>query len=494
MKYKTAKTAALIGLLTLAEATMNQGAVDSNIKVGDGYKIATETWDINAPLNVVDSIDAVLDTMSIPSELITKNLLKTKMFIHSQNKTYMPLYDSIDKTVDTMQLSSQLITKDFIKLYFKTVNEGVSEYTLDQMEVRQILDTITSGSNVVDRKMKKSIAYVESKYYPDLISPVGARGTMQVMPKTWSAYSKKSFLKYAFKPSENIPVGVQILLRIEDLFRNDAKFIKKKGQWDDLPRQVQEDMLIASYNGGYGHLRSKNFDLKRMLPETLEFYDKFRDAKMIISLEDALDFKNFSDTTYTYAERLNDVATHLTSIEDYLSKNYGGWKKADDDTKRDLVIAASTFGPRMLVRELKITRKKPWNFRYMSPNVASRVSDFNDNRDLQLMANNWNYSDPSNIGIYLPRDRIVKGLDELLSIEKELSQKYGAWNLASLDVQRKLLITASVYGINIVLDGKKLPEGASELINDVDKAFDKYSKDSQYKDLREKYFAYVPLK
>lgn len=492
MKYKTIKTAALASILILAEATMNQGAADiSNRKIDSSYIMASEMPVVNAPKNVLDSIDTVLDTLTIPSELITKDVLKTKIFIHSQNKTYVPLYDSLNKALDTMNLSSSLITKDFVKLYFQTVNEEISPYDSAQMNVRQILDTITAGSEVVDRKFRKAIAYVESRYYPDLVSPVGARGTMQIMPKTWPAYSKKSFLKYAFNPKENIPVGVQFLLHSEDLFRNDSKFIKKRGKWDNQPRQVQEDMLIASYNGGYGHLRDKNFDLKRMLPETLAFYDKFKDAKLIISLEDALDFKNFSDTTYTYAQRVSDVTQHLTSIENYLSKNYVGWNKADDAKKLDLIIAASTSGPRTLIKELKRTRENmDWNFRYMNQHIASRIKDFHDNQETRLMAKNWDYSNPSNIGIFVPKDRIVKGLDELLSIEKQLSENYSGWTLASTEGKRQLILAASFYGISDFLEGKTRSEGSKALLDEAYTAFDKYSNDSQSNALISQYLSY----
>ncbi len=489
MAYKSIKMLALAGLLTLVEGKTNQGAVNgTDLKIDAKGFVHIENFAIGAPKEVTYTIDNILDTLTIPSEVITKEFLKTKIFIHSKNTEYNPLYASLDNIVDSLSLDSLIVDKTFVKNYFRAIAEEKLFYNARQVKVRTTLDTLDLGSNLVNRKLRKAISKIESEYGLKNTSPVGAEGPMQVMPKTWPHYSQKSFKYFSKDPSENISVGVKYLLKVEKMFSNDKNFQKYIGNWEDIPLEVQEEYLAAAYNGGYGRLTDRRFNIKRMPKETVEYVEKFKEAKLLISIEDVFDFKQFPDTTYSYSSRIRDLTKYLSLIESCVSKNYSKWSKLDESAQTDIIIAASVLGPKRLTSKLKAHHKKGWDFRNILPQIYARVNNFQEQENIASKNNNWNYSNPRNITTYMANQRIVDGLEELLSIEKKLSEKHKAWSMMTLEAKRNLILLSSIYGVDSII---KPPVGSKELLADANKAFEVYSKQSQSEALMNKFFAYI---
>jgi soluble lytic murein transglycosylase-like protein len=70
----------------------------------------------------------------------------------------------------------------------------------------------------VDRSLVKAVIHAESAYDPNAVSPKGATGLMQLMPKT--AESLK--VSNSFDPKENIRGGVRYLRFLLDTFKGDV--------------------------------------------------------------------------------------------------------------------------------------------------------------------------------------------------------------------------------------------------------------------------------
>lgn len=82
----------------------------------------------------------------------------------------------------------------------------------------------------IDARLLWVIAYLETRFQPNLVSPVGARGLMQFMPATADSYS----LKNPDNPAESIDAAARYVRDLQAHFGN------------------RFDLILASYNAGEG--------------------------------------------------------------------------------------------------------------------------------------------------------------------------------------------------------------------------------------------------
>lgn len=82
----------------------------------------------------------------------------------------------------------------------------------------------------VDSSLVKAVIHAESGYNPSAVSPKGAQGLMQLMPKTAQGLKVSD----CFNPSDNIRGGVRYLRFLLDAFKGD------------------ESLALAAYNSGMG--------------------------------------------------------------------------------------------------------------------------------------------------------------------------------------------------------------------------------------------------
>ncbi|ANA40221.1 lytic transglycosylase [Geobacter anodireducens] len=87
----------------------------------------------------------------------------------------------------------------------------------DPREFEPIIDQCALEYGV-DRSLVKAVIHAESGYNPNALSPKGASGLMQLMPKT----AKDLKVANSFDPKENIKGGVRYLRFLLDTFKGDV--------------------------------------------------------------------------------------------------------------------------------------------------------------------------------------------------------------------------------------------------------------------------------
>jgi hypothetical protein len=110
-------------------------------------------------------------------------------------------------------------------------------WSLTSDKVREVAALVADSAGVygLPEDLIYGIIWVESRFDPEAVSPVGARGLMQLMPKTAQYLAECidwSGRKNAFDPEFNISAGSYYIARLIREFNGD------------------EDMALAAYNAG----------------------------------------------------------------------------------------------------------------------------------------------------------------------------------------------------------------------------------------------------
>ncbi len=90
-----------------------------------------------------------------------------------------------------------------------------------------------------DWRLLAALVCQESRFRPDLESPRGAYGLMQVMPATAESFGIDSLID----PERNMAAGIKVLQQAR-------RFLKL----DSLDRTNQYKFMLAAYNAGYGRI------------------------------------------------------------------------------------------------------------------------------------------------------------------------------------------------------------------------------------------------
>lgn len=102
----------------------------------------------------------------------------------------------------------------------------------------------------LDPRLVKAIVAAESEFYKRAVSPAGARGLMQLMPRTAEYMGVPR--EYLFDPEYNIRAGVSYLAH---LFERAWKIHKRQGtSYMEAPLWILQ-RVIAAYNAGPRFLR-----------------------------------------------------------------------------------------------------------------------------------------------------------------------------------------------------------------------------------------------
>ena len=157
------------------------------------------------------------------------------------------LADSINEWA--MSANAQEYSKQVLKHYFE-MNRGPKP---DSVKVDTPAVTPPGGISPYDQVFKQyaqemgwdwrllaAIAFSESGFNPDATSWMGARGIMQVMPKTARSFGARE--EDLGNPEVSIRVASKILKELEGIMRN------KTGPEDRIK------FILAAYNAGSGHV------------------------------------------------------------------------------------------------------------------------------------------------------------------------------------------------------------------------------------------------
>ena len=161
-----------------------------------------------------------------------------------------------------------------------------------------------------DWRLISAIAYNESRFKPDVVSPKGATGIMQVMPAIARQFGHT--VEQMTDAETNIETALKLISNIEDLLH----FSSETSEYDRLC------IMLACYNGGVGHvldarrLARKYGDNPDLWSNVSKYLVKKAEAKYY--QDEAVRAGRFlgSDETCTYVARVMKKFDHYRSQVD----------------------------------------------------------------------------------------------------------------------------------------------------------------------------------
>ena len=118
-----------------------------------------------------------------------------------------------------------------------------------------------------DWRLVTAQMYQESRFNPKAKSPVGARGLMQLMPRT----AKAMGVKNTADPASNIRGGVKYLDWLRDRFS------------DELPISERLWFTLAAYNAGAGHVHDARRLARQLGLDPNRWFDHTEKAMLLLS-------------------------------------------------------------------------------------------------------------------------------------------------------------------------------------------------------------------
>ncbi len=163
-----------------------------------------------------------------------------------------PAYADIVKYVDeggTIHFTNRPMNNSF-SIYLKVPREKAKKYLPARSQLYEKEISTAGKTHGIDPKLIKSVIQVESAFNRKAISPAGAQGLMQLMPKT----ARKYKVRDAFIPSENINAGTNYLSDLLEIYKGDLR------------------LALAAYNAG--ETAVKRFSGIPPYPETINYVKK----------------------------------------------------------------------------------------------------------------------------------------------------------------------------------------------------------------------------
>jgi soluble lytic murein transglycosylase-like protein len=118
-----------------------------------------------------------------------------------------------------------------------------------------------AGEYNIDEELIRAVIQVESGWKPDAVSGKGARGLMQLMPRTAAMLGVED----AFDPQENIEGGVKYLAQLTDKYKGDV------------------EMALAAYNAGPSRVDAAGgapfSETARYVRNVMALYHRYREEE-----------------------------------------------------------------------------------------------------------------------------------------------------------------------------------------------------------------------
>lgn len=174
----------------------------------------------------------------------------------------------------------------------------ISDY--DQMMMN------AANKHGIDWRLLSAIGYCESRFKADIYSKKGAIGLMQVMPATAKIFGFTEM--EALDPEINIEIATKMIRRLE-----------KAMKISHLPDKDRLPLILASYNGGIGHVT----DARRLAKKYGADPNKWDDVSRFLKLK--ADQKYASDDVvkcgrFRSGQTISFVDQVLSNYSNYCSK------------------------------------------------------------------------------------------------------------------------------------------------------------------------------
>ena len=175
---------------------------------------------------------------------------------------------------------NEFIKKEYRGLFYNLTYKKYFEHSRKIIKINQERITETSRLSPYDEIVKPlaesygmdwrlviSQMYQESKFNPKAKSFAGAKGLMQVMPRT----AKEFGFKDLNQPQVGIEAGITYMNWIEQRFPGDIEF------------QERIFFMLAAYNAGVGHVRDARRLASQLGKDPNKWFDNVENAMLLLS-------------------------------------------------------------------------------------------------------------------------------------------------------------------------------------------------------------------
>lgn len=119
----------------------------------------------------------------------------------------------------------------------------------------------------MDWRLLVSQMYQESRFNPEAISPAGAQGLMQVMPRTAHQFGYSNLLE----PEENLEASLDFIFWLGERFPA------------SLPLEERIYFMLAAYNAGHGHVQDARTLARRLGKDPNKWFGNVETAMLLLS-------------------------------------------------------------------------------------------------------------------------------------------------------------------------------------------------------------------
>jgi membrane-bound lytic murein transglycosylase MltF len=246
----------------------------------------------NIAINISDSIISSLSSSINNTYNHTYNPSITNLSSISSLNDIFQYRDSLIKrenTVDSLVNKAKEILNISVlqdKEHADSIINNAIDYALMRPKINQealvdkILDTLNTGSEIVDKYFIKASIKEESNYDPNISSYAHAQGLLQLIKDTWNIFGEGNYSKNVHNPIKNIRAGVKYYLWLENFMSEE--YIG----WSSASIGCKRGLLLAAYNGGHNRLKRKGFDIKKMPKESRSHITKVNNTIAKLQAED----------------------------------------------------------------------------------------------------------------------------------------------------------------------------------------------------------------